>query len=506
MTKRRDIVTAAAVAIMLSAPMAVGSVAARADELSDLRANQELLQRRLDQLAQARVPGNLFGVGSAPGPVKVQMHGGSFPRSFLIPGTDTSIRVGGEVRLNFLHWIDGGNPNNSHNTNAGATGQATTLPLSNSGAARNRSDHVTILSPQQSKISVETRTPTAWGEARSFIEFDFAGKANLGTRPFAVSDSINDRLRFAYGTLGPWLAGQANSNFQDSDASVETLSFSGLVGDPGHSRIPQVRYTRPLASMGWGLPGAISVAIEQPESEFWSPLNGVCGTFGCAAGPNPLKAPAPDVTAAWYIPQPWGHVDFSAVVRPTLQIDNGAGIDRTYTGWGVHFGGDVKPRLFGFDRDFITWHVVYGNAIGPYLNIGSGNSGLGLVSNYTAGITNANLIIKPVTAWGGNVGFRHYWASNLRSNLGVGIYHEDINTLRGVVCSGASSAAAIAARNTGAGGCGLNKEVMTAVANLIWAPVAFVDVGVEYFWGHRLTTGNQRGDENVLLSRFRVRF
>ena len=39
------------------------------------------------------------------------MTGGSFPRSFLIPGTDTSIRVGGEVRTNALYWINGGNPN-----------------------------------------------------------------------------------------------------------------------------------------------------------------------------------------------------------------------------------------------------------------------------------------------------------------------------------------------------------------------------------------------------------
>jgi hypothetical protein len=505
MTIKRKIGTLAALGGIGAAMTLLSGAPAKADELSDLRANQELLQQRLDQLAQARQPGNPFGVGGPPGPTNVQMMGGSFPRSFLIPGTDTSIRVGGEARLNFLHWIDGGNPNAVHNTNAGATGQANNIPLSNSGAARNRSNNVTIISPQQSKISVETRTPTAWGEARSFIEFDFADNSNLTTRPFAVSDNMGLRLRFAYGTLGPWLAGQANSNFADSDASMETLSFSGLVGDPGHSRVPQVRYTTPLARWGWGLPGAFSLAIEQPETEVWSPATGVCGTFGACA-PNPLKSESPDITAAWYIPQPWGHVDFSAVARPTLTIDDGVKPAQRYVGWGLHFGGDVKPRLFGWDRDFITWHAVYGNAIGPYMNIGSGNSGLGLVSNYTPALPFANQITKPVTAWGGNVGFRHYWASNLRSNIGFGIYHEDINTMRGAVCSGANTAAAIAARNAGTAGCGLNKEIVTGAANLIWNPVAFVDIGLEYFWGHRLTVGNQRGDENVLLSRFRVQF
>ncbi len=35
--------------------------------------------------------------------------------------------------------------------------------------------------------------------------------------------------------------------------------------------------------------------------------------------------------------------------------------------------------------------------------------------------------------------------------------------------------------------------IVTAAANLIWNPVAFVDIGFEYFWGHRLTVGNARG-------------
>ena len=42
----------AAIACVLSAPLVVAPYAAQADELSDLRANQELLQHRLDQLAR----------------------------------------------------------------------------------------------------------------------------------------------------------------------------------------------------------------------------------------------------------------------------------------------------------------------------------------------------------------------------------------------------------------------------------------------------------------------
>src|SRR5262249_14302499 len=74
--------------------------------VADLRANQELLQHRIDQLAQATkqypgVPGAL-GTEAIPGQALI---GGSFPRSFLIPGTDTSIRLGGFVDLTGLYFL-----------------------------------------------------------------------------------------------------------------------------------------------------------------------------------------------------------------------------------------------------------------------------------------------------------------------------------------------------------------------------------------------------------------
>ena len=379
------------------------------------------------------------------------------------------------------------------------------------------------MSPQQSKVNFETRTPTAWGEARTFLEFDFAGDPAASQRLHAISDNLRLRLRFAYATLGGFLAGQANSNFSDSDASTEAISFSGLVGDPGPSRLTQVRYTMPLAP--YGFLGAFSVSAEVPETEIWTAGGG--GVFGAWAAPpagtiptiggvtiNPLKTPAPDLTAAWYIPQPWGHVDFAAVVRPTLQFKDGFGangIERNYVGWGVQLSGDVKPGWFGWNRDFITWHIGGGEAVGRYISAGSGNSTIGLVSNYGAPgvIPNTasapgNILIKPVVAWGGNVGYRRQWLPNLRSNIGIGIYHEDINTLRGVVCGGPGGPGT--AKATGAGGCGLNKELVNALVNVVWNPVPFADVALEYMWGHRLTVSNANADLNVILSRFRVQF
>src|SRR5438105_6507290 len=100
MTRKRNIGRAAAVGgLTATVALLAGLPAATADELADLRADQELLQRRIDQLAQAVPRGGgaagseVYGTAPVPGAALI---GGSFPRSFLIPGTDTSIRVGGQ--------------------------------------------------------------------------------------------------------------------------------------------------------------------------------------------------------------------------------------------------------------------------------------------------------------------------------------------------------------------------------------------------------------------------
>jgi hypothetical protein len=546
MRKRQNATIAAAVAAALTVPVGFGIGPAQADELTDLRTNQELLQRRIDQLAQLRGPGDPYGTTGGPGPVNVQMMGGSFPRSFLIPGTDTSIRVGGEIRMMTLFWITGGNPNqNPQGTNAGTTGQLNTIPLENMpvGSAqynlRQQGDNVLTMSPQQSKISVETRTPTAWGEARSFIEFDFAGGVSSGQRPQSTSDNLIPRLRYAYGTLGPLLFGQANSNFNDSDAGMESLEFGGLIGGGGPSRVPQIRWTQPLG--GWGLLGALSVSAESPETDIWAPTGGgsagtgvfganpsttvvlqpptlagsgaagaaACqtglvafGTGTCSVTPgNPLKNSAPELVAAWYIPQPWGHVDFAAVWRPALRIETsyGAGVDRTYMGYGLAFSGDVKPGWFGWDRDFFTWNVVGGEAMGRYLYAGSGSS-VGLVSNLTGNnLVNNAVLSKPTRGFSGNIAYRHQWSPEWRSNIGVGYWHLDIPGLNGQVCPAASNA-------TAGGGCGLNQNLAMGKANLIWQPVAFVDFGLEYNYGWRKVMSGQSGSEHVLVNRMRLRF
>ena len=225
-------------------------------------------------------PGIAGPLGTQPIPGQAII-GGSFPRSFLIPGTDTSIRVGGFIDLTGHYFFQGANSGNpgTPSSNSGQNGNLNGLPVGQmfvpglgnvaQQANHSRGNGFFELSPQQSRWNIETRTPTAWGEARTFLEFDLSTGCNnfsAQTVQQAGGDSLIPRLRFAYGTLGGFLAGQAISNFSDADADTESMEFGGAMGSTGGQRIPQVRYTiasavrrRPL-----GVGGTPTVYVETP--------------------------------------------------------------------------------------------------------------------------------------------------------------------------------------------------------------------------------------------------
>ena len=116
MMKGRKIGTIAALGTSTAAlAMLTGLAGARADELSDLRLNQQLLSQRIDQLAAVGLQpgaGAVFSVDTNPA-ASAPATAGSFPRSILIPGTDTSLKVYGQITEVLDYWMSGGNPNAS---------------------------------------------------------------------------------------------------------------------------------------------------------------------------------------------------------------------------------------------------------------------------------------------------------------------------------------------------------------------------------------------------------
>jgi hypothetical protein len=523
--------------------MLTGLAGARAD---DLQLNQQLLNSRVDQLAAVGLAPDQFGVNQNP-VAGAPVTAGSFPRSILIPGTDTSIKVYGQITEILDYFLTGGNPNSSpQSTTVGVNGQLQSIPLPNT-VGRARGNGIFWQSPRESRIGFETRTPTPYGEARTVMEWDWAGSTTFapgGASPTQISDNLVPRLRYAYGTLGGLLAGQATSNFSDPDANTEVIDFGGNVGEPGRVRVPQVRYTMPAY---WG--GSLSFSAETPSTVI-ATANGIqgsdagvnptattscttgalatattCSTTLLTSGVTPLniaKGSAPDFTAAWYMPQPWGHLDFSAVLRPGLDATDGHYFSKQFVGYGGHFGMDIKPGWFGWVKDDFTAHITGGDGIGSYLN---SSSNVSLWTSYGAPATGQGTAAAVPGTYGGfngptsaasaavlrfgtaqvigaEVGYQHWWTDNLRSNLNGGWQSQYGIPIKAVNANGTVAGTAVTAGQAAA----INKEMFTAHANLIWNPVSFVDVGIEYMWGQRTVLNNVNASMNALISEFKFRF
>jgi hypothetical protein len=95
--------TAGGSLVVVMALLAAAS-SAKADELSKLRANGQLLQQRLNEISRMHAEPTAGAGDNTASIAKVR---GAFPRSFLIPGTNTSVSIGGSVSESFGYRVGG---------------------------------------------------------------------------------------------------------------------------------------------------------------------------------------------------------------------------------------------------------------------------------------------------------------------------------------------------------------------------------------------------------------
>ena len=261
---------------------------------------------------------------------------GSFPGSFLVPGTQTSFKVGGYVKGDFTYDFSA-----MQAINGGAAAAPTSAPFDgNSNPAIFDSNGFKFtagtghnihgrsqITAAESRFNIETRTPTSYGELKTFIEGDFTNPNGL-TNSSSLrlnTNSTGFRLRYAYGTLGPVLVGQFNSVFRDSSTEPETLDFGGPIV-AGATRQPQFRYT---FDFGNGL--TLATAAESPQTNVVSNVfkANICTsatsaatclhTFGGGAGGTTFGTgngdKIPDFTAALKYAGPWGGISLRGVIR-----------------------------------------------------------------------------------------------------------------------------------------------------------------------------------------------
>ena len=466
--------------------------------------------------AVALMVGVAAAQAQAPSPAPPLSGAGSFPQSFIVPGTNTSLHVGGFIQLDT--WYDMSAFGNASSPGAIDNLTQTSVELTGNGIAGNPAGHtdhgVWRWTAQNTRFSLETRTPSSYGEIKTYLEMDFAGNqspsgangtanASAGGTQTNFNQTSVARLKQAYGTLGPWLFGMTNSNFADLAAWTDTLDApveaGGFMG-AGEVKQPQIRYT-------YLLPAGISASASLEASADGGEL-ATKGTGAAAATFNDFNAPGfsekyPATTATVRIDQPWGHAGFHFVVAedrfknlglstglPPVTValpalPNGSHEAR----WGYQVSQTGHLNTFGKDK--LTWQLQYGQGA-PGYNWGVNELATqweeGLVCSVGGGGT--TIICSQPRTIGINTGYSHYWTDNWRSNVALGFDRTSRPNAAGDWGDAGLSTAAGNALAT------LERNHYSAETNLMWTPIAGTQLGLEYEWYHRTVWSGAHGSSN----------
>ncbi len=368
---------------------------------------------------------------------------GLFPGSFLVPGSNTSMRLRGFVRLGGMFDFDPIGSRDDFVTN--------TIPIPQQ-VGQNFN-----FSARYSRFALETWTPTPFLEwnAHTFIEGDFfngpAQAVGGGGNPF--------RLRFAFVDFGYFRVGQQNTVFMDSNSWPSTADFAGPRGLLNQRR-PGARVTIPLADQLYWAAG-----IEQPFSDIT--------TSGLGVGVQDV----PDGATHLRYESDFGHVQLSSVVRaigyrPTLgevtrRTGWGASASTVFHPWAILTGSNPVRQVdpSGLERCRILAQYNYGQGIARYVQDSAGLGLDGLVDPATGAFD-----LLSATGW--NTSYEHWFTERWLSNL---TYSE--------VRMGSPPGQP---GNTYAG-------AKYLAASLWWLPIRRMSLAVEYVWGERENLDGQSG-------------
>ena len=422
----------AAAAIAASATF---STVARAEAIDDLRRQIETLTQKVAELERTQLaPTSRDSNGPSSASA---VSGGATKGSFKLPGSDTSITIGGYVKADAVF--------SDRSAGVGSTAdqeyEAGAVPVGPNAGADERGQ--LKLHARQSRFFLQTSTPSSWGDASTYLEFDLFGSSGNES----VSNSHNLRLRHAYATLGGLLVGQTWTTFADTDVYPETLDFGGPAGQI-FARQAQVRWTQPFASGQW------SIALENPE------------TVVALPGGDAFRADDdrfPDIAGNIRFRAAGGKYSLAGIVRQ-IRVDSGSAPAARAARWGGALGANGVVAVG--QRDDVRLSAYYGNAIGRY------STGF-----FSDGVLDADAHLALPAQWAALAALRHYWSPRLRTTLAL---------------------SALRADNPPGAGPTVNRSAASEHLNLIWSPIAKANLGVEYLHATRTVDNGQSGRLNRL--------
>jgi hypothetical protein len=377
---------------------------------------------------------------------------GSIPGSLLIPGTDTSLRIYGNARVDATYDFKGRNNDVLDNDWASAV---FAQPFDTDVANRTRKKQF-YATARASRLGFVTSTPTPISALEIKVEADFnAPNDYMGE---LGSNGTMFRLRHAYGKLGNMLVGQTWSNFIDLRSYPETVDFN----PPGSAtliRQTQARYTLPLGA------STLSFSIENPES-----LTQVPPVQKLSNGARNDFDRIPDFTANWTWNSENGHLSARGA---TLEYNNDFHSKRGYA-FGLSGSSKMGPGT-------IVAGIQGGDGIGRYM-----------FNSLLQGATETGTDLRLWKAMGWHLGYTYTWNSSLRSNFIIS-----------QTTFGTDRAADAYLRTAWLGKADEfipNKRIDQAYVNLFWKVVNNVETGIEYAWGKRVTFGDEKGTQQRINS------
>jgi hypothetical protein len=381
---------------------------------------------------------------------------GLFPGSFLVPGTNTSFRFRGFVRLTGLYDFDPIGSRDDFVTN--------TIPVPQRGGQNEN------FAARYSRFALETWTPTPINEwnVHTFIEGDFfngPGQAvGGGGNPF--------RLRFAFVDFGYFRIGQQNTVFMDSNAFPMTVDFAGPRG-LANLRRPSLRVTVPICDNLYWAGG-----IEQPFSDITTNGEG-----------HPFQD-IPDFATHLRYEADLGHVQLSSVLR-SIAVQHGDGeVDRE-VGWGLSASTVFHPwaaligsnpvrkaNPTGLERSRVLLQYTFGWGIGRYIQDTAGQGLDGQVDP-------TNRTFSTVYAAGWSASYEHWFTEQWLSNL--------------------TYSQVLTGQDGGQPG-NTYQGAKYLTVGLWFIPVRNMSIGLEFVWGERENLDGQSANANRINGLFQYNF
>jgi hypothetical protein len=336
-------------------------------------------------------------------------------------------------------------------------------------------DGQSIFSVRQSRLGAQARQQI--GGQDLFVKFEID---MYGTGDDAGQTTI--RLRHAYGSWGPILAGQTNTLFMDGDTFPNTIDYWGPVGMV-FVRTPQIRYTHVTG------PHKFSVALEKPSNDIDAgAIRQIDPNLGSSIHGNEKY---PDLTAAYRYDGDWGHVQLAGILRDVAYETSGTPDSKprgSETGWGLNLSSNIKT----FDKDVLHLSVVYSEGIASYMNDGGTDLGPQLrntapvVAPPIAGVPAPSFLEpKAVPTFGAMIYYDHYWNDEWASSFGWSMHKQDVLTFQ----------QANAYQNG-----------QYVSGNILYTPDKRILVGGELLWGQREDKNGATGEDTRIQFTFKYSF